>query len=176
MGPGTCKGTLLYKQPPSWLSIACSAYYATGEDKNTNNTIRTGSSPTGGTASDLDTKSENIAYTMEVRDNYAKSLYGFEILKGRQGTVTGPFRTDIGVGSYIEFELPANFHEDYSVPKYFRGIVLRVHTTLDSQSSQAGTTFTIGYVRTQAEDSSPDLTMADHPIYTRTYLGDRLDS
>ena len=174
-GSDNCKGTVLYKQPPSWLSTACAAYYATGRDKNPSNTIRTSTSPTGGTASDKGTTTENIIKTMKVRDDYAKCLYGFEILKGRQGTISGPFRTDIGVGSYIEFELPSNLNEDESTPKYFRGIVLKVSTTLDAQSSQAGTTFIIGYARTQVEDSSALLTMTEHPIYNATYLGNHLD-
>ena len=170
-----CKGTVLYKQPPSWLATASQIYYATGEDKNTNTPIRTSTNPENGTASNLDSKTETTLNTMELRDNYAKSLYGFEILKGRQGTISGPFRTDIGVGSYIEFKIPKDLHDKTSSAKYFRGIVLRVATTLDAQASQATTTFTVGYVRTQLEDAMEVLTMTSHPIYTTTYLGGRLD-
>jgi hypothetical protein len=176
IGTADCKGTVLYKQPPSWLSVASATYYATGADKRTNAPIKTGVSPTGGTPSNKESKTGNIKNTMELRDNYAKSLYGFEILKGRQGTISGPFRTDIGVGSYIEFEIPKDLHDPQSFPKYFRGMVLRVSTTLDAQSSQAGTTFTIGYTRTQVEDGEGILTMTKHPIYTTTYLGGRLDN
>jgi len=176
IGTADCKGTVLYKQPPSWLSTASATYYATGADKNTNLPIRTANNPSGGVQSDKDSKTENIINTMELRDNYAKSLYGFEILKGRQGTLSGPFRTDIGVGSYIEFKIPKDLHSSPSFPKYFRGIVLKVTTTLDAESSQAGTTFTIGYVRTQVEDAEGVLTMTKHPIYTTTYLGGRLDN
>ena len=170
-----CKGTVLYKQPPSWLATASQIYYATGEDKNTNTPIRTSTNPENGTASNLDSKTETTLNTMELRDNYAKSLYGFEILKGRQGTISGPFRTDIGVGSYIEFKIPKDLHDKTSSAKYFRGIVLRVATTLDAQASQATTTFTVGYVRTQLEDAMEVLTMTSHPNYTTTYLGGRLD-
>lgn len=170
-----CKGTVLYKQPPSWLATASQIYYATGEDKNTNTPIRTSTNPENGTPSNLDSKTETVINTMELRDNYAKSLYGFEILKGRQGTISGPFRTDIGVGSYIEFKIPKDLHNENSSTKYFRGIVLRVATTLDAQASQATTTFTVGYVRTQLEDGMGVLTMTSHPIYTTTYLGGRLD-
>lgn len=170
-----CKGTVLYKQPPSWLATASQIYYATGEDKNTNTPIKTSTNPENGTRSNLDSKTETVINTMELRDNYAKSLYGFEILKGRQGTISGPFRTDIGVGSYIEFKVPKDLHNENSSTKYFRGIVLRVATTLDAQASQATTTFTVGYVRTQLEDVLGVLTMTSHPIYTTTYLGGRLD-
>lgn len=176
IGTADCKGTVLYKQPPSWLSTASATYYALGADKKTNAPIKTGVSPTGGTPSNKESKTGTIKNTMELRDNYAKSLYGFEILKGRQGTISGPFRTDIGVGSYIEFEIPKDLHSAPSFPKYFRGMVLRVTTSLDAQSSQAMTTFTVGYVRTQVEDAEGVLTMAKHPIYTTTYLGGRLDN
>jgi hypothetical protein len=176
IGTADCKGTVLYKQPPSWLSTASATYYALGADKKTNAPIKTGVSPTGGTPSGLESKTGTIKNTMELRDNYAKSLYGFEILKGRQGTISGPFRTDIGIGSYIEFEIPKDLHDPQSSNKYFRGMVLRVTTSLDAQSSQAMTTFTVGYVRTQVEDGEGILTMTKHPIYTTTYLGGRLDN
>lgn len=173
IGTADCKGTVLYKQPPSWLSVNNAIFYATGVDKNTSAPIKTGNNPAGGTPSGKESKTGNIKNTMEIRDDYAKSLYGFEILKGRQGTVSGPFRTDIGVGSYIKFEIPNS--ESYLTPRYFRGIVLRVTTTIDVQSLQAGTVFTIGYVRTEVEDAQGVLTMTNHPIYKTTYLGGRLD-
>lgn len=176
IGTADCKGTVLYKQPPSWLSVASATYYATGADKRTNAPVKTGVNTAGGTASNKESKTGTIKNTMELRDNYAKSLYGFEILKGRQGTISGPFRTDIGIGSYIEFEIPKDLHDPQSSNKYFRGMVLRVTTSLDAQSSQAMTTFTIGYVRTQVEDAEGILTMTKHPIYTTTYLGGRLDN
>lgn len=175
IGTADCKGTILYKQPPSWLSTSSATFYAQGTDKDTNRPIKTGTNTAGGTPSNLPGKTENITNTMQIRDDYAKSLYGFEILKGRQGTISGPFRMDIGVGSYIEFELPENLHSPGSVGKYFRAIVLRVSSSLDAQSSQATTTFTVGYARTQVEDADNILTMTNHPIYTSIYLGNRLD-
>ena len=79
-------------------------------------------------------------------------------------------RIDIGVGSYIEFEVPrdltasgANAYDDRS---YFRGMVIKVEHNIDAQAPNASTTFTVGYVRSVSEEGT-DLCMEDHPLYAK---------
>ena len=164
-----CKGTVLYKQAPGWLQVSGGfTTYARGPDKQPPYNVAGGS---GGTPSTLASKSEIVSKTQRIRDDYAKTVFGFEVLKGRQGVITGPFRTDIGVGSYIEFEVPENRHNDGTQPNWFRGIVLKVAISISAQSLDSSTTFTVGYVRTYPEDVSQALTMQEHPLYTNTYMG-----
>ena len=175
---GICKGTILFKQAPAWLGVGSIGGYADGDDK-TNAPkagIKSGTNPDGGTPSNKPPISSNIEQTQSLRDNYAKSVYGFEILKGRQGTITGPLRLDIGVSSYVEFEIPLN-SDPNSTPAKFRGIVVKVDINIDAQSANATTTYTLAYVRRAGEEGG-DLTMTEHPIYEQMAppdLGIRLD-
>ena len=112
-----------------------------------------------------------------VRDAYAQVVYGNEIIKGRQGTITGPLRFDIGVGSIIEFELPEDYHTPSTTEnKYFYGTVIRVSSILDANSMIASTTFTVAHIRTYAEETNTNGFMIDyHPIYENKWIGNRLD-
>lgn len=164
-----CKGTVLYKQAPGWLQTSGSATtYSRGIDKQPPYNV---SGNVGGQTSNLPPISDIVKHTQRLRDDYAKTVFGFEVLKGRQGVITGPFRTDIGVGSYIEFEVPENRHNDGTQPNWFRGIVLKVAISVSAQSLDSSTTFTVGYVRTYPEDVSQVLTMQQHPLYADTYMG-----
>ena len=176
----TCKGTVLFKQSPPWLSVGSTGGFSTGKDKILAPTsgLATATNPGGGAPTNLPSTSQNINDSKDLRDRYAKSVYGYEVLKGRQGTVTGPLRLDIGVGSYIEFELPQNLHQANSSPKYFRGIVVKVEINLDAQSANAATTYTVAYVRRKDEDEGKVITMDSHPIYQSmvpTELGMAMD-
>ena len=102
-----------------------------------------------------------------MRNRYAKTIYGFEILRGRQGTLTGPLRQDVGVGSYVKIELPRDIHTG-SKKVYMKGVVLRVSSNMIAQSAQSSTTFTIGYLR--MEDES-DIEMEGHPLYSTMWSG-----
>lgn len=164
-----CKGTVLYKQAPGWLQISGGpTTYSRGPDKRPPYNTSGGE---GGTPSPLPPKSEIVTNTQRLRDDYAKTVFGFEILKGRQGVITGPFRTDIGVGSYVEFEVPESKHNPSTQPNFFRGIVLKVGINISAQSLDSSTTFTVGYVRAYREDVSQVLTMQEHPLYADTYIG-----
>ena len=173
-----CKGTVLFKQAPAWLGVGSIGGFSDGQDKTgaPTNGIATSVNPTGGIKSGKDPVSENIRSSMSLRDNYAKSVYGFEILKGRQGTLTGPLRIDIGVGSYIEFEVPLD-NNSVRPPMLFRGIVIKVEINIDAQSANATTTFTVAYLRRKDEEGG-DITMTEHPIYESMLqpLGVRLNT
>jgi hypothetical protein len=164
-----CKGTVLYKQAPGWLQISGGpTTYSRGSDKQPPYNTSGGD---GGNPSNLPPKSKIVTDTQRLRDDYAKTVFGFEILKGRQGVIVGPFRTDIGVGSYIEFEVPESKHNYATQPNSFRGIVLKVGISISAQSSESSTTFTVGYVRSFREDVSEILTMQEHPLYDGAYVG-----
>lgn len=169
-----CKGTVLFKHPPSWLGIGYS-YFSSGIDKFA--TPPTNATPEVKQKTDKKPVGQLLKEFSGVRDAYAKSLYALEVIKGRQGTVSGPLRFDIGVGSQIEFELPADYHSTTSVQqRYFYGVVVRVSFTIDSNSSVASTTFNIAHIRTYAEEYNSDFIMTEHPLYTTKWIGSELDA
>jgi hypothetical protein len=170
-----CKGTILYKYCPGWIAN-------TGPIDLSNNAcnrppFKAAAQPDAGVASDQPTATQQAVNKAPFRDAVAKAIYCIEVLKGRQGTITGPYRTDIGVGSLIRFELPATTNVADSVSIVFVGMVLKVVCSIDAQASQSSTTFTLGYVRTDHEDSLNIMTVTEHPIYNDPpFRGTSLDS
>jgi hypothetical protein len=146
---------VIYRNCPSWISNSITQGVAI--DKK----IATGSNPDG-------TSQDEIIYdARDIRNKYAKTIYGFEILRGRQGTITGPLRQDIGVGSYVRIQLPESLHLD-AKGLYMKGIVLKVVSSLVAQSSQSSTTLTVGYLRMEDEK---EIEMDSHPLYSTMWSG-----
>lgn len=104
---------------------------------------------------------------------YAQARYAQEILQGRYGVVSGPFRVDIAPGSLVEVEGAAEqFIADLdSFGQPIFGEVLRCSLLIDAEASAAGTAFHIGYVRTGAENASDNTSVAAHPLYESTFQG-----
>lgn len=167
-----CKGTMLFKHPPSWLSIDYS-YFAGSADKNS-----LGGAPNPQKLQPPSKKSvgEMIKEYKGIRDAYAKCVYGLEVIKGRQGTISGPLRFDIGVGSQIKFEIPEDYHlPDAGDNKYFYGVVVRVSYSIDANSSVASTVYNVAHIRTHAEEANSSFTLAEHPLYDNVWIGSELD-
>ena len=170
-----CKGTILYKYCPGW--IANTGPIDLSDNACNKPPIRSNVQPATGNPSNKPTANQQAENKAPFRDAVAKAIYCIEVLKGRQGTITGPYRTDIGVGSLIRFELPATTNVSNSEASYFVGMVLKVLCSIDAQSSQSSTTFTLGYVRTAYEDSLKVITVAEHPMYNDPpWRGTSLDS
>ena len=169
-----CKGTIIYKYSPGWVANT-GPIELSGNACNKGD-IKTGNQPEAGRPGDKITTNQQAINKAPFRDALAKSIYCIEVLKGRQGTITGPFRMDIGVGSLISFELPAATHSAKE-PSIFVGMVLKVSCSIDAQSSQSATTYTVGYVRTEYEDVDAVLTVESHPIYQDPlWIGTSLDT
>ena len=148
------EGTIIYRSCPSWIQNSL------------DQTIKVISIPSGSSPNSEAPKKSIIDYK-ELRNMYDKTIYGFEILRGRQGTLTGPLRQDIGVGSYISIEIPESMHTS-NFGMYMKGVVLRVSSTMIAQSAQSSTTLTVGYLRMESE---ADLEMESHPLYTTMWSG-----
>ena len=148
------EGTIIYRSCPSWIQNSSDQTIAVTD-------IPSVSSPNSKTSKNL------IIDHKEVRNMYAKTIYGFEILRGRQGTLTGPLRQDIGVGSYIMIEIPESLHTGNS-GIYMKGIVLRVSSNMIAQSAQSSTTLTVGYLRMESESN---IEMESHPLYSTMWSG-----
>lgn len=172
-----CKGVVLFKHPPGWL---CPSHDWFEPSPLPVDTTISPKEPGTNSASKEDNK------ILSIRDSYAKALFGVEVTKGRQGTISGPLRFDIGVGSFIAFELPEETHSSSyivvplmpsaSTDRYFYGTVVRVSFVIDSNSATSSTTYTVAHVRTHAEENNKDFVMAEHPIYNTTWIGGDLDA
>lgn len=162
-----CSGVVLFKHPPSWLCLRANEWEASALPPGTTVTPKVP-----GTNSSEKKDAEFIS----IRDNYAKALFGVEVTKGRQGTISGPLRFDIGPGSFIKFELPEETHvTEAGNDRYFYGIVVRVSFVIDSNSAVASTTYTVAHVRTYAEENDKGFIITEHPIYKTTWFGGALD-
>ena len=145
-----CKGVVLFKHTPSWMGTDFSYFtgdYKLGDPPSTVKPPEAGVPPGG--------KSPTVAADnlKGIKEAYAKALYGMEVIKGRQGTISGPLRFDIGVGSLIEFELPEDQHTTSTADnRYFYGVVVRLSFVIDANSAVASTTYTIAHIRTLAEE------------------------
>ena len=169
-----CKGVVLFKHTPSWMGTDFSYFtgdYKLGDPPSTVKPPEAGVPPGG--------KSPTVAADnlKGIKEAYAKALYGMEVIKGRQGTISGPLRFDIGVGSLIEFELPEDQHTTSTADnRYFYGVVVRLSFVIDANSAVASTTYTIAHIRTLAEEYDNGFISKDgHPIYENSWFGGALD-
>ena len=169
-----CKGVVLFKHTPSWMGTDFSYFtgdYKLGDPPSTVKPPEAGVPPGG--------KSPTVAADnlKGIKEAYAKALYGMEVIKGRQGTISGPLRFDIGVGSLIEFELPEDQHTTSTADnRYFYGVVVRLSFVIDANSAVASTTYTVAHIRTLAEEYDNGFISKDgHPIYENSWFGGALD-
>lgn len=175
-GYDSCQdGVFIIKQMPSWLM---SAYRAPGvASKGAGGTRVTTANPSAmaaitGTAitsvDPPDTKKSTA-------NRLAKAYYQQERLRYRNIYVTTRLRHDIGPGSIVAFELPADKNVRAVVgdnrDSIMVGMVLRVTMSLNAEGDTASTSYQIGFARTQAELKRGQPLFGDsHPFWsTATY-------
>ena len=106
----------------------------------------------------------------------AKAIYQQERTRYRNLSVTTRFRYDIGPGSYIKLELPADRYvrsalaglRDASIT----GMVTRVTMTVDVENRNAQTHYQLGFVRYEGESQAGGKLYADsHPFWSTVCYG-----
>jgi len=111
-----------------------------------------------------------------ILDKFAQALYANEVIKGRQGQLSGPIRFDIAPGSTISIEGAASAFVPNSDPqgeaRY--ATVVRITHYFDAQTPSAGTTFNLAHIRNSGEHLSADVSVERHPLYDRKWAGDKL--
>ncbi len=106
---------------------------------------------------------------------YAKLVYSNEVLKHRNGSLTGKFRLDIAPGSTIKVETAGEnrLNKDaFDYPVY--AMVDQVSFSLDSVSSQASTSLVLSNIRSEIENQDADITATANPLYDTVWLGSPL--
>jgi len=99
-----------------------------------------------------------------ILNEFARAIYITEVLRNRSGSISCPFRLDIGPGSNISFESP-----EFG---YAYGQVISVAYSLTTgDSEQCGVTYQLNFVRTAAENQNPAMSIDYHPLYKNYYIG-----
>lgn len=172
---GVKEGLVIAKQAPEWLGgLAYEAY--TSNIKGPNDlVVPVAPAPGGGGLRGPD-PALVIGGLNQVLNKFARAMYGFEVLKFRQGQLVGKFRTDIRPGSIVRIECASDrFIEviDQFGEELFAA-VNRVSLYLDAEGSKASTTFGLAHNRGRDENASPDTSMESHPLYATKWKGYRL--
>jgi hypothetical protein len=98
---------------------------------------------------------------------WAQTMYIDNMLRGRSATISGKLRFDIGVGSIVQVQgKPEQFSDGTDeLAVTMHGQVNRVTVNINSESSLAGTSFTLSHVRTATENTQDRTSIAVHPLF-----------
>lgn len=174
------EGLIMFKDGPRWMSNFVSNYLYTTKSVGTN-TGKTINGLDGGVKPDVAEPRIILKDARPVWDLFARSLYIHEVLKNRQGTVTGPVRFDIAPGSSVKIEATEDKFVKHVVfggiqnseecnQKYFKffwGAVLRVSTVIDCQNMKAFTSLWIAHIRDRKENKDPATAIGRHPLWQK---------
>lgn len=106
----------------------------------------------------------------------AQAFYQQERLRYKSVYLTGRFRHDVGPGSILTVEVPADRYVRAALAggrdATVTGMVLRVTLTADAESGEAATSFQLGFVRTFPETRPGQPLYADtHPFWRTCVYG-----
>lgn len=168
----TCRsGQILFKRAPAWIANSQDMYV--NIPKNLAPIPSCISGPLGELA-ELITNTQNLPAERQLWTEYCRGLYIQEILRHRQLRVSGPLRFDICPGSTVAVEA----HEEKFVAQqlsaterpFMHGMVIKVSIQIDSERGVAGTSYLVGFVRSEAENQSDDTSSATHPLWQDSSL------
>ena len=133
--------------------------------------MRTSISAAAGIAASAIEPADVHSASVSMWNAYAQTLYIHEILKGRQGQITGRVRFDIAPGSTIQMAAAQDKYsgDGCNDPEQYFAEVLRVSTIIDSQNCRASTSFHLAYIRSEDEDYDPTTSIAYNPLYPTTW-------
>lgn len=116
-------------------------------------------------------KQKAVAH-MKIADAYAKLSYANEILKFRNGTLSGKLRLDIAPGTLVKIETAGEnviAGDGFSYPLFAH--VDQVSISIDAVASQASTSFVLSSVRSEVENADNELVMDANPLYNTIWVG-----
>jgi len=172
-------GMVMLKRPPKWLTDTLQAPQhsfdaeAIGDDQTTNTAVD--EEGTGEDSTGPDPKEADSAYKF-LLNKFAEQWYVVENLKARMGEVGGKLRFDIAPGSTVR----VNAKGGVGIPNQSQlsqdvyGTVLQVTTSINAESQQAGTAFSIDHLRTEGENNTPGFAISGPPLYQQAWRGAKL--
>lgn len=167
------RGAIIVQRAPEWMCLPFST--ATTPNQQTGYLTQTASlaaaalsGVAGATAAVAAVASNNkkLGYA------YANAVFANEVLKYRNGNISGKFRLDVAPGSIVKIQTAGDNPLDID-NKYdeMYACVDSVTIYLDSTVAQAYTSFGISSVRSAKENEDNDLTLTSNPLYSTTWSG-----
>ena len=163
-------GLVQYVRAPAWLdTLMTGAVYGKTSTGNKKDEATSTATTTGKTGSPDDpVYSKVIGSIQPLYAKYAQSVYVLHTLRGRNGSMSGKLRFDIGPGSIIKVKATPDVRTASGVDKLagdFYGCVSRVTININSEASMAGTTYQLTHLRTEEENSHPRTSVQSHPLF-----------
>ena len=107
-----------------------------------------------------------------ILDAMAQARFAEAVLAGRQGYASGALRLDIAPGSVVGIEgIGEGFIAGDGLGQDWFGTALQVTVQLDAEGQSCGTAFTLGAMRSAAENASDNATVGAHPLWANTFAG-----
>jgi hypothetical protein len=104
---------------------------------------------------------------------YAQVLYAYEVLKAREGDLSGKLRFDIAPGSSIKIEGCGEkflgLSDDFGDAMF--ASVLQVDFIIDCETPRASTSFHIAHIRGSDENRLPGTSVERHPLWETVWDG-----
>jgi hypothetical protein len=171
-------GLIMFKQAPSWMSsmIVPSSYsagsYAYG------GTTGSATSPGAGAAPATPAPAALRGTQMGLMNRYAESVYVYEILQGRRGSISGKLRLDIAPGSTVLVEGTSErggigTRAD-ATSQNVLGTVISVTINMNAQQASAGTSFQLSHLRSEAENNVDGFSVDRPPLWKDNWRGTSL--
>jgi hypothetical protein len=175
--PNRRDGMVIWKKAPRWLStvILPWMYQTGGQDTD----IATSFDSSLGDPPDQKDPKCKFEDAKPLWCDYARALYIQEILRGRNGRLSGRLRFDIAPGSIIRIETPEEpfILEQMADPEgqptrsYIYAQALRVSCVINVESQRAGTAIQFGFTRDEDENEDPSYSLDRHPIWACNWYG-----
>lgn len=120
-----------------------------------------------------ETKSARTIEAARFADRYAHAMYVNEVLRGKNGSISGKLRFDIAPGSTIRIEgkRESFIGSEDQLGEDLYGMVTKVSIGLNAENAKAGTGFIISSVRDEADKDNPRFTTEKHPLYGKAFKG-----
>ncbi len=173
---GITDGMILMKNAPFWMNnlIMQDAYGA----RSINHGGPRGSSinPGAGVPPTRPLPVEFRDTQIDLMDRYAKTLYVWEMLKGRRGQIAGKLRFDIAPGSTVrvqgtsEHSLLGIMGTDAFTQDLF-ATVTSVTISVNGQNNTAGTSFQLDHLRSYTENFLPGHSLIRPPLWRDFWRG-----
>ena len=168
------RGAIIVQRAPEWLTIPESQATLPNAVGFMTQSAATAAaiaatSPFAAAAATIATNNKNLGCA------YAHSVFANEVLKYRNGSISGKFRLDVAPGSIIRIQTASDnpLDRDNKYDEMF-ACVDSVSIYLDSVAAQAYTSFGVSSVRSAKENEDDDLTLLDNPLYSETWSGSSL--
>lgn len=169
-------GVVMYTQVPKWIAEVTTSGVNAGTvvGVKDNTPIKTATTPDGGTKGPDLSPVEMRDDAQKLLDKYAQMVFIREQLRGRNGTISGKLRFDIGPGSKLKLkgspEVFIGGEDELADDLYVE--VNRVTFEINCEGRRAATAFILTHARNDAENQSDRTSTDEHPFYgTAVMLG-----